>query len=172
MLARTSRNCEPHDWRPTARDLPKLSKQVRIPHRVDDVFELVSDISRYPEFIKWIRSMKVTEKPAVGVIRRFRGEADVGFKGFSEVFSTDVEANPDTRTINVELVHGPFRRLKNRWKLEEVSGAGTRIEFFIDYEFRNPVLALLARANTDLAVNRIMKAFQDEADRRYGTSLE
>ena len=88
------------------------------------------------------------------------------------MFSTDVEANPDTRTINVELVHGPFRRLKNRWKLEEVSGAGTRIEFFIDYEFRNPVLALLARANTDLAVNRIMKAFQDEADRRYGTSLD
>lgn len=131
------------------------------------MFELVSDISRYPEFIKWIRSMKVTEKPTIGAVRRCRGEADVGFKGFSEVFSTDVEANPESRTINVELVHGPFRRLRNRWKLEEDAGYGTRIDFFIDYEFRNPVLALLARANTDLAVNRIMKAFQDEADRRY-----
>jgi len=141
---------------------------VRIPHAADDVFELVSDIRRYPEFIKWIRSMKVTERPDDGVVRRYRGEADVGFKGFSEAFATDVSANSEAREIKVELAHGPFKRLRNHWKLKPDGAGATHIDFFIDYEFRNPVLALLARANTDLAVNKIMSAFKAEADRRFG----
>lgn len=132
------------------------------------MFDLVSDIGRYPEFIKWIRSMKVIERPSNDEVRRFRGEADVGFKGFSEAFATDIEADRSSRTINVKLAHGPFKALKNRWILEPDGQGCTKIDFFIDYEFRNPVLALLARANTELAVTRIMKAFRDEADRRYG----
>ena len=97
-----------------------------------------------------------------------RGEAAVGFKGFTEKFSTDVVADPKERTIRVDLARGPFRRLKNRWALNEHGADDTIVDFFIDYEFRNPVLAMLARANTELAVNKIMSAFKDEADRRYG----
>ena len=114
--------------------------------------------------------MKVTERSPDGHVRRFRGEADVGFKGFSEVFATDVRANPDHRTIEVELAHGPFKKLRNSWKLKPKTDDETIIDFFIDYEFRNPVLSLLARANTELAVTRIMKAFREEADRRYGVN--
>ena len=111
--------------------------------------------------------MKVTDKESAGHVREYRGEADVGFKGFSEVFATDIRADPRARTIKVELAHGPFRKLKNRWTLKSEGADSTLVDFYIDYEFRNPVLALLARANTDLAVNKIMKAFKDEADRRY-----
>lgn len=112
--------------------------------------------------------MKVTPKPSVGRVQNYRGEADVGFKGFSERFATDVAADAETRTIDVSLARGPFKRLRNQWKMRADGAGATLIDFYIDYEFRNPVLALLARANTELAVNKIMRAFKDEADRRYG----
>ncbi|MEM5517510.1 type II toxin-antitoxin system RatA family toxin [Henriciella sp. AS95] len=148
--------------------MPTLSKKVLIPYSPDQIFELVADISRYPEFIRWIRDIKVSDVEEANGIRYYRGEARVGFKGFSERFATDIAADPQSHSIKVDLARGPFRRLKNRWDLSEASDGTTIVDFFIDYEFRNPVLSLLARANTDLAVSKIMTAFKEEADRRYG----
>lgn len=148
--------------------MPKLSKQIVLEHRADEVFDLVADIRRYPDFIKWIRSMKVSNERAENGVNYYRGEADVGFKNFSERFSTDIAADPEARTVEVKLAQGPFKRLRNSWKMTPDGNLGTVIDFFIDYEFKNPVLSLLARANTSLAVNRIMQAFIDEADRRFG----
>ncbi|MGB3625146.1 MAG: SRPBCC family protein [Henriciella sp.] len=148
--------------------MPKLSKTLIIRHRPDQIFELISDVGRYPEFIKWIRTMRVMNKREADGRTLFRGEASVGFKGFSERFATDVVADPAARSIKVELAHGPFKRLNNTWDLKADADDNTVIDFFIDYEFRNPVLSLLARANTELAVNKIMNAFRQEADRRYG----
>lgn len=128
----------------------------------------MADVERYPDFIKWIRSMKVTPSYEEGDVRAFRGEADVGFKGFSERFGTDVVANSAARSIKVDLAHGPFRHLRNRWVMKPDGDDRTNVDFYIDYEFRNPVLSLLARANTSLAVSKIIEAFKDEADRRYG----
>ena len=139
-----------------------------IPHRAENVFDLVADIERYPDFIKWIRSMKVVPLNMEGPIKHYRGEADVGFKGFSERFATNVVADSLSKSIKVELARGPFRHLRNHWHMKADGEERTVIDFFIDYEFRNPVLSMLARANTGLAVNKIMQAFKDEADRRYG----
>jgi len=133
--------------------VPRLSKQLVIEHRADEVFDLVADIQRYPEFIKWIRTMKVSGEREEDGVRKYRGEVDVGFKGFSERFATDIAADDENRTVEVSLADGEL---------------GTVVDFFIDYEFRNPVLSLLAKANTTLAVDKIMKSFIDEADRRYG----
>ncbi|WP_084418911.1 type II toxin-antitoxin system RatA family toxin [Henriciella litoralis] len=148
--------------------MPSLKRQVKIPYHADDVFDLVADISRYPEFIRWIKKMKVSGIAHSGPVRTYRGEADVGFKGFSERFSTDIRADTEVRTVDVSLARGPFKKLKNSWKMKPDGQGQTDIEFFIDYEFKNPVLSLLARANTNLAVSKIMQAFQDEAKRRFG----
>ncbi|WP_018147218.1 type II toxin-antitoxin system RatA family toxin [Henriciella marina] len=148
--------------------MPRLSKQVIIEHRADEVFDLVADVRRYPDFIKWIRSMKVSGEREENGVRKYRGEVDVGFKGFSERFATDITADQPNNTVEVKLAYGPFKRLQNRWKMTPDGQLGTVIDFFIDYEFRNPVLSFLAKANTSLAVNKIMKSFIEEADRRYG----
>ena len=148
--------------------MPRLSKQLVIEHRADEVFDLVADIQRYPEFIKWIRTMKVSGEREEDGVRKYRGEVDVGVKGFSERVATDIAADDENRTVEVSLARGPFKKLQNRWKMSPDGELGTVVDFFIDYEFRNPVLSLLAKANTTLAVNKIMKSFIDEADRRYG----
>ena len=95
------------------------------------------------------------------------GTASVHFKGFDEQFSTHVWADPEARKIEVKLERGPFRHLRNRWQFDPRDDGKTRVHCFIDYEFKNPVLGLLARTNTRLAVEKIIDAFRVEADRRF-----
>ncbi|MEL6829436.1 MAG: type II toxin-antitoxin system RatA family toxin [Pseudomonadota bacterium] len=147
--------------------MPKLSEQVLILHSAENLYELVRDVRRYPEFIKWISDMTVRNEDTRDGVYRCVGQARVGFKGFDERFSTHVEANPDDREINVRLERGPFRHLINRWRFQPLEADRTRVHFFIDYEFNNPLLTLLARTNTQLAVDRIISAFRTEADRRF-----
>ncbi|MGC6499401.1 MAG: type II toxin-antitoxin system RatA family toxin [Henriciella sp.] len=147
--------------------MPRLTEQIIVPHSADNLFLLVRDIRRYPDFIKWIGRMRVLEEAPDAEPYTCIGEAAVTFKGFEQTFSTHVRADRAAARIDVELHRGPFRHLRNRWTFEPQADDRTRIHFFIDYDFRNPVLSMLARANGRLAVNRIMAAFRAEADRRF-----
>ena len=147
--------------------MPVYDTIVTVPHAAENMFELVSDISRYPEFIKWIRSMRVTPQPSIGHTRHLLGDARVGFSGFTERFATSVQADPENLTVQADLVRGPFRRLHNFWTFHPREDGQTNVDFHIDYEFSNIVLRMLAKSNFDLAVNKIMTAFIAEADRRY-----
>lgn len=131
------------------------------------MYELVRDVRRYPDFIKWISSMSVSAEQDSPDVYSCVGTADIHFKGFDERFSTQVQAFPAARRIEVNLKRGPFRHLKNRWQFDDRGDGYSRVHFFIDYEFRNPILSMLARSNSRLAVERIMQAFRAEADRRY-----
>lgn len=148
--------------------MPRVSEQVLIPHSADNLYELVRDIRRYPEFIRWIRSVSVeNETGDADGLYNCLGTAAVHFSGFDERFSTHVQADPAQRKIDVKLARGPFRHLRNRWQFDPRDDGRTRVHCFIDYEFRNPVLGLLARTNSRLAVENIIDAFRAEADRRF-----
>lgn len=90
----------------------------------------------------------------------------VGFGGFSETFTTDVEARRADHAIDVSLVRGPLKRLTNRWRITPTAD-GSRVEFDIDFEFRNFLLQALAEANRDFAVERLIDCFLQEAERRF-----
>lgn len=147
--------------------MPVYETSITVPHAPANMFELVSDIERYPSFIRWIRSMRVSQDRHNGPVRHCLGEARVGFRGFAEDFATTVAADSHNLTVQADLVRGPFRRLHNFWTFVPLDDGRTRIDFHIDYEFSNLVLRLLAKANFGLAVDRIMGAFLAEADRRY-----
>ena len=138
-----------------------------MPYGPDQIFDLVYDIRRYPDFIPWIKAIRVSREREEGHMRLCRGESLVAFRGFSETFSTDVAGDPTARTVDVDLVRGPFRELKNTWQLTP-ENEGTQIDFYIRYEFSNPLLRVLAAANLPLAVSRIMYAYKNEADKRFG----
>lgn len=147
--------------------MTSLRRTVRIDHTADNLFALVSEIDRYPQFIRWIKSMQVVPVSENGSAKTVIGKARVGFKGFSEKLATRVETHSEDRTIKVRLVEGPLNKLDNAWKFTP-AGDATDVEFFVDFEFRNFILRALAAANFEIAVNLIMMAFIDEADRRYG----
>lgn len=146
------------------------NKTIMVTHSPDDMFELVADIKRYPEFVRWIKSLRLRDERDDGCVHHCLAQTMVGFKGFSEFFSTRVSADRHARQVIVNLEKGPFRKLHNKWTMSPAENGCTQIDFHIDYAFSNPVLRLLAAANFDLAVDRVMKSFLDEANRRYAPS--
>jgi len=148
--------------------VPKHRQTLKVPYTPEQLFALVSDIARYPEFIKWIKALRVSQPNTEGPLHTCVGEAVVGFKGFTESFSTSVEAHSEQHTVVVNLVRGPFRKPDNYWQFSSHADGCATIDFTIDYEFSNFVLRALANANRDVAIDRIMSAFLDEAKRRYG----
>ena len=144
-----------------------FTKSVRLPYAPEQCFDLVSDIRRYPDFIKWITAMRVSEETVLEDARMSSlGEAVIGFKGFTERFSTRVVKDPAAGTVVASLVKGPFRRLRAEWKITPQE-RGTDVQLDIDYDFKNPFIGMLAAANHDVAVNRILNAFLEEGRRRY-----
>jgi coenzyme Q-binding protein COQ10 len=139
---------------------------LELPYRPEDLFDLAADVGRYPEFIEWIQTLKVMSEQETANEMRCRAEVSVGFKGFRETFVCDVLARKPELAIDVSLVRGPFRKLSNGWRFH-ATPAGARVEFQIQFEFRNFVLQALADVNKTYAVKRVIEAFVDEARRRY-----
>ncbi|MEQ8301677.1 MAG: type II toxin-antitoxin system RatA family toxin [Hyphomonas sp.] len=151
--------------------MPRFAKSVRVPYSKLQAFDLVSDIASYPDFIKWITAMRVSDaRMDEAGVHHSRGDAIVGFKGFVERFSTGVVADPAKGTVVAKLIKGPFRRLHAQWTIIPLERGGTDIALEIDYEFRNMLIAVLAAANHDIAVDRIMSAFLIEAQKRFGSA--
>jgi len=138
-------------------------------HTRDNLFQLVSDVRRYPSFVRWIKGMRVEREKMSADGFDLVAEAIVGFQGLTERFTTKVVAHAPSATVHVNLVQGPFRRLENSWELTNCEDeAGTRIKFRIDYQFKNPLLQMLLVTNFDKAVDRLMQSFLEEANRRHG----
>jgi coenzyme Q-binding protein COQ10 len=135
-----------------------------LPYRPDDLFRLVGDVGKYPEFVPWVSSLRTwnAQQMAEGV-DAFDAEVRVGFAFLKERFSTRVRRDAGRREIDVSLLSGPFRRLENRWRFHEAAGGGTRVEFEIDFEFKSRMLEALLAANFQTAVDRLMRCFEDRA---------
>ena len=146
--------------------MTSFKRQLDLPYRPEDLFDLVADVSRYPDFIKWVRALRLISQQEEAGRWRGRAEASVGFKGFTESFITDIDARKADMAIDVSLVRGPFRKLSNTWRFVSIP-TGSRIDFAIAFEFHNFLLQVLADANRDYAVSRVIEAFTDEAGRRF-----
>jgi coenzyme Q-binding protein COQ10 len=155
--------------------MTSLKRSIELPYRPEDLFDLVGDVARYPDFVKWMKSLRLLSEETAGDTTRARAEATVRFMGFTETFVSDVECVRPAEgvdpvwAIDVSNVRGPFRKLKNTWRFRPGADGGTKIDFFIEFEFRNFVLQALADSNRDYAVSRIIEAFSDEAEERYGS---
>ena len=140
-----------------------------LPYSPAQLADLVADVEAYPRFVKWVTSMRVWNRreEAAGV-SLLDAEAAVGFAFMKERFSTWVRHDRNLPRVEVGLLRGPFRHLKNRWDFVETP-EGTRLEFMIDFAFKSPILNAMLNANFDLAVGKLIESFEAEAQRRYGT---
>ncbi len=139
-----------------------------LPYAPHQLAELVADVEAYPRFVKWVNSMRVWNRreEAPGV-RLMDAEAAVGFSFLKERFSTWVRHDTNAPSVEVGLLRGPFRHLRNRWDFRAVP-EGTRLEFVIDFAFKSPLLNAALQANFDRAVSLLIASFEAEAKRRYG----
>ena len=143
----------------------------RLPYTPDQLFALVGDVDRYPEFVPWVTHMRTSNAQATPDGRStVDAEAGVGFSFLRERFATRVTRNPADRTIDVALLSGPFRKLSNQWRFTQEADGWTRVDFLIDFEFRGPLLNALLRANFDRAVGKLIACFEARARALYGSA--
>lgn len=139
-----------------------------LPYTPDQLFALVGDVDRYPEFVPWINSMRTWNARDLGEgASSLDAEAGVGFSFLKERFATRVRRDADQRQIDVSLLSGPFRKLTNTWRFLDDEG-GTRIEFDIDFQFKSRLLEGLLAANFHHAVEKLMGCFEHRARALYG----
>jgi coenzyme Q-binding protein COQ10 len=142
-----------------------------LPYQPEQLFDLVGDVERYPEFIKWITELRAWNRreSADGAVL-LDAEARVAFKMVRERFATRVRLDATALAIDVDLISGPFRRLKNRWRFR-LHPMGTELEFAIDFVFGPRFFEVLLAANFEMAVARLIAAFEDRARALYGDGV-
>ena len=139
-----------------------------LPYTPDQLFALVGDVDRYPEFVPWISSMRTwNARTLADGVETVDAEAGVGFSFLRERFATRVRRDRAERQIDVSLLSGPFRKLNNTWRFLDDEG-GTRVEFDIDFQFKSRLLEGLLAANFHHAVEKLMGCFEDRAKALYG----
>lgn len=143
-----------------------------LPYAPADLCRLVGDVRVYPEFVPFLQSLRVRNEQRLEA-GGWRGvaEADVGWKAIHVRFSTAVRCEPVKGEVDVTLDKGPLHALANRWRFTP-EGAGSRVHYWIEYEFKNPLLQAAISANKDKLASRIMAAFEREAKRRLGAPKE
>jgi coenzyme Q-binding protein COQ10 len=149
--------------------MPKFSNKRRVQHSAEQMFDLVADIERYPEFVPLCRSLKIRRRlqNADGT-EVVIADMTVAFKLIHESFTSRVTLDRPNLKILVEYLKGPFSNLENRWAFEMRSETVCDVNFFLAYEFKNRILAALMGAMFDAAFHRFASAFETRADEVYG----
>ena len=148
--------------------MPQHAETRHLPWSARQMYDLVADVERYPEFLPWnsaarIRSRKVQPDGSEVI------EADlvISFKVFRERFGSRVTLWPEAKKIDTEYLDGPFRHMKSNWAFRDSPG-GCEVDFHVDFEFRNAILQGIIGVVFNEAMHRIVRAFEARAAALYG----
>lgn len=147
----------------------RINRTVR--HSPRQMYDLVADVERYPEFLPLCESLRVLRRqpgPDDGEV--LVAEMGVGYKAIRERFTTRVSLDPQNLRIVAEYIDGPFRHLENRWAFKDGENGGCTVDFFITYEFKSRTLGLLMGTMFDRAFRKFTDAFEARANRVYGAA--
>ncbi|WP_430913494.1 type II toxin-antitoxin system RatA family toxin [Methylobacterium sp. sgz302541] len=148
----------------------RITRAVR--HSPRQMYDLVADVERYPEFLPLCEALRVLRRqPGQGEgTEVLIAEMAVGYKAIRERFTTRVGLDPAQQRITAEYIDGPFKHLENRWAFKEAPEGGCLVDFFITYEFKSFALGLLMGTMFDKAFRKFTDAFESRADRIYGAA--
>jgi coenzyme Q-binding protein COQ10 len=148
--------------------MPRFTSKKRVKHTAEQMFDLVADVERYPEFVPMCQSLKVRQRtPGPNGTETIVADMTVSFKLIRETFTSRVTLDRPNLRIQVEYLRGPFSSMENRWMFEKLTEKSSEVGFFITYEFRSRMLAMLMGAMFDAAFQRFAGAFEKRADVIY-----
>lgn len=139
-----------------------------VAHLPNRMYDIVADLSDYPRFIPNCKAMDVRPDPAAGEADVRLAKMTLYFGPITQSYTSRVTSDPQALTIRAKAVDGPFAYLDSVWSFEP-EGMGTRVKFEIDFKISNPLIAAVAEPAFAAKQDEIIRAFADEADRRYGS---
>ncbi|MFM2354939.1 MAG: hypothetical protein RLZZ528_675 [Pseudomonadota bacterium] len=151
--------------------MPAHSEQRVLPYSAQQIYDLVADVGRYPEFLPWTAAARIRSRtPHPDGSEVMEADLVISFKVFRERFGSRVTLWPDRHRIETEYLDGPFRFLKSHWDISDRAEGGSEVNFFVDFEFRNIVLQKLIGVVFDEAMRRVVRAFEARAAALYGAN--
>ena len=143
--------------------MPKHAETRHLPYTPEQMFDLVADVKRYPEFLPWVSAMRVRKDEETETL----ADMIVGFKGLRETFTSKVgKQRPET--VRVEYVDGPLKYLHNDWRFRADGAGGCYVDFAVDFQFKNRMFEMLAGQVFGAALRRMIGAFEERAAKLYG----
>jgi coenzyme Q-binding protein COQ10 len=148
--------------------VPQFSNTRQVRHTAAQMFDLVADVERYPEFVPMCQALRVRQRSTNADGNEvIVADMTVSFKLVRETFTSRVTLDRANLNILVEYLQGPFSRLQNRWSFRPRGESACEVEFFIAYEFKSRMLAMLMGSMFDAAFQRFAAAFEKRADVIY-----
>ncbi|MEE9434063.1 MAG: type II toxin-antitoxin system RatA family toxin [Sphingorhabdus sp.] len=145
--------------------MPHHHERRDLPFSAEQMYDLVADVERYPEFIPWVNGVRVQSNSKTETM----ADMIVGFKSLRETFTSRVVKSPKT-AIEVDYLDGPMKHLHNVWKFESKADGGCFVDFTVDFSFRNAVFEVLAGQFFDAALRKMTGAFIERAEELYSSS--
>ena len=145
--------------------MPTHAEERVLPYTPDQLFAVVADIERYPEFLPWCIGARIKERQPDLIV----ADLIIGFRMFRERFTSRVSLDRP-RGIDVTYADGPFRYLNNHWTFT-ADPEGCRVGFFVDFEFKSRLLQKVIEVLFSEAVRHMVGAFESRARDLYGAPL-
>lgn len=145
--------------------MPAMREVRTLPYSAEQMFDLVADVDRYPEFLPWIAATRVKSDSETEMV----ADMLVAFKALREKFTSRVEKRrPDE--IKVHYVDGPLQDLDNIWHFRPLGPNACEVDFSVEFRFRNALFEKLAGQFFDRAFRKMVAAFETRAEQLYGSS--
>lgn len=152
--------------------MPTHAEKRRMPYSADEMYALIADVARYPEFLPWCAAARVRRRVPLadgdGDGEVMDADLIISFKVYRERFGSRVTLRPASHQIDVEYLDGPFRHMRNHWHFRPEGPQSCEVDFFVDFEFRSAILEKLIGLVFHEAMLRIVRAFEKRAEALYG----
>lgn len=142
--------------------MPTHAEKRILPYQVEQIFDLVADVEKYPEFLPWVLSAKIIQRTH----DRFIADLEIGYKMIRTSYRSEVILTPHN-AIDTHYMNGPFHHLNNHWAFTQLNEKLMEVDFFIDFEFQSSYLQTLLQATFGEVVKRMIQAFEKRAAAIY-----
>jgi coenzyme Q-binding protein COQ10 len=150
--------------------MPSFSTEHEVGHSAVEMFDLVADVEKYPQFVPLCERLVIRGRKPDGNREILVADMTVAYKFIRETFTTKVVLDRDAGTIRAEYLDGPFKHLDNLWTFKPIDDRRSLIGFSIDYEFRSRTLSAVMGTVFDKAFRKFSDAFEKRADALYGVA--
>lgn len=148
--------------------MPIHAEQRHLPYSAQQMYDLVADVASYPEFLPWCAACRIRKRTPQNGGEVIDADLVISFKVFREKFGSRVTLGPGRHRVDVAYLDGPFKYLNNHWQFADRPDGGCDVDFFVDFEFRSPLLQSIIGVVFNEAMLRIVRAFEQRAEALYG----
>lgn len=146
--------------------MPRHEEQRVLPYPREFIFDIVADVSRYPEFLPWCMATRIYKRKPTG----FMADVVIGFKMLRESWTSEIKLNRPEK-LSAHYIKGPMKHLTNDWVFTP-HAEGTLVDFVIDFEFKNALLQKILSPFFEEATHKMMMAFDKRAEELAGEKFK